>query len=147
MPERFPQLSCTFLCLQAHPLPFHPDLSGLGSGAATQLVHITAIFSILLTSDACQQNMHPLMSITRPYSPATMNLIATITLIATTGFYALVSVCSYLVFGPGIEDDILTNLNVDAMAPLVGQSQALVLSYAVRLGYLVSLVGSAVLAM
>jgi hypothetical protein len=49
------------------------------------------------------------------------------------------------VFGPALRDDVLSNVSVAAMAPLIGDVPARAAALAVRTGYLLSLLGSFVL--
>jgi hypothetical protein len=43
--------------------------------------------------------------------------------VATTVFYLLVSMASYVAFGDGIEEDILKNINTSAMQDILGLTQ------------------------
>lgn len=50
-------------------------------------------------------------------------------------------------FAARAQDDFLSNLTPEAMAPLIGYGAAAAFSFAVRLGYAISMMGSAVLIM
>mmetsp|Transcript_25582 Transcript_25582/g.64909 ORF Transcript_25582/g.64909 Transcript_25582/m.64909 type:complete len:547 (-) Transcript_25582:409-2049(-) len=131
----------------AHPLPWGIDTDALGGESWCGLFRAFSVISVLLTADGCHQNIHPLAAIVHPYSAKSMRRVVVISLAICSTYYWLVSVLCWMVFGPDIEDDILTNLSTAAMAPLVGHAWALAISYAVRTGYLLSIVGSAVLTM
>lgn len=77
-------------------------------------------FPIVLLTVLPLQNMHPLMDIVHPYSAGRVKVIVISTMAITGFYYWFVSLCAWLVFGPSIEDDILTNLSVVVMQPLIG---------------------------
>eukprot|EP00798_Chlamydomonas_sp_ICE-L_P018525 gene18525-25032_t len=132
---------------KAHAPAWGPNLPALGDDTTTRFLAILGILPILISADACHQNILPLASMQRPFSLATLDRIVAATLLIVTSFYLFISYASYTVFGDGIEEDILKNLCVPSLTPLVGPVAAAAISYTVRLGYVTSLVGSSVLNM
>jgi len=130
---------------QAYNLPLTPNLEALGSRPLLQGLGGFHVLSVLLTSCGCHQNMHPLMDEVEPFSTRTLQLIIRNTVAITTTFYYVASVCACIAFGPHISDDILTNLTVPSMQPIVGEATATVLAAAVKWGFLLNICGSVVL--
>lgn len=81
----------------------------------------------------------------QPYSVARMQRLVAVALATCNAVYITVIICSGLVFGDALEADVLANINSAAMAPLIGPTAAVVTSSFVRVGYLLSLIGSYVL--
>lgn len=57
------------------------------------------------------------------------------------------TVSAYVAFGTGIQEDVLNNLDLPSMTPLIGAACAAAVAYCVRLGCVVSLLGNAILMM
>jgi hypothetical protein len=74
-----------------------------------------------------------------------MQRLVAVALATCNTVYIIVIVCSGLVFGADLEADVLANVNSAAMAPLVGPATAAAMAALVRVGYLLSLIGSYVL--
>lgn len=74
-----------------------------------------------------------------------MQRLVAVALATCNTVYIIVIICSGLVFGEDLEADVLANVNSAAMAPLIGPVAAEVMAALVRVGYLLSLIGSYVL--
>jgi hypothetical protein len=74
-----------------------------------------------------------------------MQRLVAVALATCNTVYIIVIICSGLVFGADLEADVLANVNSAAMAPLIGPAAARVMAALVRVGYLLSLIGSYVL--
>jgi hypothetical protein len=81
----------------------------------------------------------------QPYSVARMQRLVGLALAICNAVYMTVTICSGLVFGAALAPDVLSNVTTAAMAPLIGPRAAAAASACVRLGYLLSLIGSFVL--
>jgi hypothetical protein len=81
----------------------------------------------------------------QPYSVPRMQRLVAVALGMCNTVYITIIVCSSLVFGEALEADVLANVNSAAMAPLIGPAAAVAMAACVRVGYLLSLVGSYVL--
>lgn len=122
-----------------------PNWSDFGSSSAMIAMSLATIVPVLLNTNVCHQSLHPLMPLLRPYSVGRMQLLAASALMICNALYLTVTLCAGLVFGDSLDADVLANVNVAAMGPLIGPAAALVMAGAVRVGYLLSLVGSYVL--
>lgn len=74
-----------------------------------------------------------------------MQRLVAVALATCNTLYITIILCSGLVFGQALEADVLSNVNRAAMAPLIGPAAAGTMAAVVRIGYLLSLVGSYVL--
>eukprot|EP00878_Enallax_costatus_P003797 GHUV01004013.1.p1 GENE.GHUV01004013.1~~GHUV01004013.1.p1 ORF type:complete len:658 (+),score=172.12 GHUV01004013.1:226-2199(+) len=124
-----------------------PTWSDFGSSSFAIGMSLASIAPVLLNTNVCHQSLHPLMPLLRPYSVSRMQRLAATALGICNSLYLVVTLCAGLVFGEALDADVLTNVNVAAMGPLIGPAAAVVMACAVRLGYLLSLIGSYVLLM
>lgn len=127
------------------PPPLFPDWSELGSTPVAAAITIATVVPVLLNCDVCHQSLHPLMPLLQPYSVSRMQRLVAVALATCNSVYVIVVICSGLVFGADLEADVLANVNSAAMAPLIGPAAAQVMAALVRVGYLLSLIGSYVL--
>jgi hypothetical protein len=74
-----------------------------------------------------------------------MQRLVALALAICNSLYVAVTVCSGLVFGPALQPDVLSNVTAAAMGPLIGPAAAGIMAASVRLGYLLSIIGSYVL--
>jgi hypothetical protein len=81
----------------------------------------------------------------QPYTVPRMQRLVAVALGMCNTVYITIIVCSSLVFGEALEADVLANVNSAAMAPLIGPAAAVAMAACVRVGYLLSIVGSYVL--
>ena len=85
----------------------------------------------------------PLAAMMRPsFSKTRLDKIVAVGLASTSLFYALIASTAYFVFGPNVEEDILSNMTVQGMTELVGPALAFFLAYTVRIAFVISLLGS-----
>eukprot|EP00879_Flechtneria_rotunda_P009883 GHRR01010335.1.p1 GENE.GHRR01010335.1~~GHRR01010335.1.p1 ORF type:complete len:668 (+),score=196.20 GHRR01010335.1:198-2201(+) len=122
-----------------------PDWSQLGSTPIFVAMSVATIIPVLLNCDVCHQSLHPLIPLLKPYSVPRMQRLAAAALCICNILYFIVALCGGLVFGESLEDDVLTNVNAAAMGPLIGPAAAVTMSSTVRIGYLLSIIGSYVL--
>ncbi|KIY95688.1 hypothetical protein MNEG_12273 [Monoraphidium neglectum] len=61
--------------------------------------------------------------------------------------FSALCVGAALAFGPGLQINVLSNLSIDSMAPLLGAAPAVVASLVIQIGYVVSLMASFLLYM
>lgn len=74
-----------------------------------------------------------------------MQRLVAVALATCNTLYITIILCGGLVFGEALEADVLSNVNRAAMAPLIGPAAAGAMAAIVRIGYLLSLIGSYVL--
>lgn len=87
----------------------------------------------------------PCSPVAQPYSVSRMQRLVAVALATCNTLYMTVTFCSIMVFGDALHSDVLTNVNSAAMAPLIGPTAAALMAAIVRVGYLLSLIGSYVL--
>jgi amino acid permease len=122
-----------------------PNLSELGSSPVLIAIALASIMPVLLNCNVCHQSLHPLLPLLKPYSVARMQRLVATALCVCNVLYFTVTTCAGLVFGDALDADVLANITVAAMGPLIGPAAAVVMSFTVRVGYLLSIVGSYVL--
>jgi amino acid permease len=122
-----------------------PDLSQLGSSPVLIAIALASIVPVLLNCNVCHQSLHPLLPLLKPHSVARMQRLVATALCVCNMLYFIVTICAGLVFGDALDADVLANITVAAMGPLIGPAAAVVMSFAVRVGYLLSIIGSYVL--
>ncbi|KAG2437215.1 hypothetical protein HXX76_005878 [Chlamydomonas incerta] len=132
---------------RAYELPLGPDLPALGSTTAQQVTGALAVVPILLTAASCHQSVHPLRAMLVPYSRPLLDKVVATSLTLVTALFVVVCVSAYTAFGPNVRGNFLNNLSPAELVPLIGTTAANVVSLAIKAGYAVSLVGSAVLIM
>jgi amino acid permease len=127
--------------------PFNtwPRWSELGSSPLLIGLGLAAVAPIMLNCDTCHQSLHPLMPMLKPYTPGSMKAVVWWALSVCNVLYVVIAVCSCLTFGESLHGDVLSNVNVEAISPLIGFYPAHIVACVVRFGYLCSLVGSYVL--
>ncbi|KAF6236268.1 transmembrane amino acid transporter protein-domain-containing protein [Scenedesmus sp. NREL 46B-D3] len=130
---------------QLKPPQLLPDLSQLGSSPVLIAIALASIVPVLLNCNVCHQSLHPLLPLLKPYSVARMQRLVATALCVCNVLYFTVTICAGLVFGDALDADVLANITVAAMGPLIGPAAAVVMSFAVRVGYLLSIIGSYVL--
>ncbi|KAG2495876.1 hypothetical protein HYH03_006114 [Edaphochlamys debaryana] len=130
-----------------HSLPAAPDWGALGRDTASRATALLAVVPILLTAASCHQSVHPLRAMLHPYSGAALDRIVALSLAAVTALFLVVTFAAYTAFGSDIRGNFLNNLSVPELAPLLGATAAPFVSFGIKGGYAVSLVGSAVLIM
>ncbi|WIA09716.1 hypothetical protein OEZ85_009100 [Tetradesmus obliquus] len=130
---------------QIKPPQLLPDLSQLGSSPVVVAIALASIVPVLLNCNVCHQSLHPLLPLLKPYSVARMQRLVATALCVCNVLYFTVTICAGLVFGDALDADVLANITVAAMGPLIGPAAAVVMSFAVRVGYLLSIIGSYVL--
>lgn len=74
-----------------------------------------------------------------------MQRLVAVALATCNTVYLTIILCGGLVFGSALEADVLSNVNSAAMAPLIGPNAAVLMAAVVRIGYLLSCIGSYVL--
>lgn len=122
-----------------------PDLSQIGPSPLLVAITLASVVPVLLNCDVCHQSLHPLMPLLKPYSVGRMQRLVATALGICNILYFTVALCSGLVFGDALDADVLTNVSVAAMGPLIGPAAAVTMAVVVRVGYLCSIVGSYVL--
>ncbi|KAG2437216.1 hypothetical protein HXX76_005879 [Chlamydomonas incerta] len=132
---------------RAYALPLGPDLPALGGCTAQRITGVLAVVPILLTAASCHQSVHPLRAMLVPYSRALLDEVVATSLTLVTALFSVVCLSAYTAFGPNVRGNFLNNLSPAELAPLIGTTAANVVSLAIKAGYAVSLVGSAVLIM
>mmetsp|Transcript_12278 Transcript_12278/g.26484 ORF Transcript_12278/g.26484 Transcript_12278/m.26484 type:complete len:530 (+) Transcript_12278:141-1730(+) len=115
---------------------------GTGSAAAG-LISVLCTLPAVMAADGCHMNVFPMASMLKPYTRRAMDQVVAITMTIITLYYLLIAFSAYAAFGEGLEEDVLKNLNAPAMTPLIGALQAQLVAYGVRVGYVISLLGSA----
>jgi hypothetical protein len=94
------------------------------------------------------QNLHPAMPLLRPYTPSRMCGVVAIALGISASVFVALSVGSSLAFGiDQLATNVLSNFSAEDLAPFVGHAGGEVLSWVIRGGYLVSVLGSLLLYM
>jgi hypothetical protein len=94
------------------------------------------------------QNLHPAMPLLRPYTPNRMCGVVAIALSISASVFVALSVGSSLAFGiDQLETNVLNNFSAEDLAPFVGHAWGEVMSWLIRGGYLVSVLGSLLLYM
>ncbi|GAX83829.1 hypothetical protein CEUSTIGMA_g11253.t1 [Chlamydomonas eustigma] len=129
----------------AHPLPAWPDLAAFatgGSSAVGQVLSLMTVLPVVLTASGCHLNILPLAGMMKPFNRKSMDSVVAVALALTTFFYILMAIASYTVFGEAIEEDILKNINPATLQDIVGPVHARLISYTVRIAYVISLLGS-----
>ncbi|KAI8475249.1 MAG: transmembrane amino acid transporter protein-domain-containing protein [Monoraphidium minutum] len=131
------------------PLPLWPRWGALvdGSGGAVgAALTLASTMPIILNCFACHQSLFPLLPSLRPYTTARAQAAAGTSLAVAGGIYFVIATCSCAVFGGTLHDDVLADISVAAMTPLLGgAAPAHAAALVVRIGYLLSLTGSFVL--
>ncbi|KAG2441362.1 hypothetical protein HYH02_009953 [Chlamydomonas schloesseri] len=132
---------------RAYALPLGPDLPALGSTTAQQITGALSVVPILLTAASCHQSVHPLRAMLVPYSRPLLDKVVATSLTMVTALFVVVCLSAYTAFGPNVRGNFLNNLSPAELTPLIGATAGNVVSLAIKAGYAVSLVGSAVLIM
>ncbi|KAG2441363.1 hypothetical protein HYH02_009954 [Chlamydomonas schloesseri] len=132
---------------RAYALPLGPDLPALGGCTAQRVTGALAVVPILLTAASCHQSVHPLRNMLVPYSRALLDEVVATSLTLVTALFSVVCLSAYTAFGPNVRGNFLNNLSPAELTPLIGATAGNVASLAIKAGYAVSLVGSAVLIM
>eukprot|EP00882_Tetradesmus_deserticola_P012493 GHRQ01013239.1.p1 GENE.GHRQ01013239.1~~GHRQ01013239.1.p1 ORF type:complete len:419 (-),score=149.38 GHRQ01013239.1:346-1602(-) len=130
---------------QLKPPQLLPNVSQLGPSPVLAAIALASIVPVLLNCNVCHQSLHPLLPLLKPYSVARMQRLVATALGICNVLYFTVTICAGVVFGESLDADVLANITVAAMGPLIGSAAAVVMSFAVRVGYLLSIIGSYVL--
>ncbi|WIA40039.1 hypothetical protein OEZ86_013460 [Tetradesmus obliquus] len=131
----------------AHSIPAWPQWQLLGPTRGQQLEALTAVLPVLIACYNAAQSLHPLMPLVQPYSEAKMRRVIGLALGVSFGVYWTLSVGAAAAFGEDVEVNVLNNLSVSGLQPLVGPALARLLSWGIRGGYLLSLLASLLLYM
>ncbi|KAF6259971.1 hypothetical protein COO60DRAFT_1509520 [Scenedesmus sp. NREL 46B-D3] len=121
----------------AHSVPALPQWELLGPTRSTQLQALTAVLP----------GLHPLMPLVQPYSDERMRWVIALALAVSVVIYCTLSVGAVMAFGTAVEVNVMNNMSVLGLEPLVGPGLARLLSWSIRGGYLISLLASLLLYM
>ena len=127
--------------------PMWPQWKLLGSSIPTQLIGVAAVAPVILSSYVGHQGVHPIMPILVPYTPTRMKAVVGVSLAVAAATYVVLALGSVLAFGEVVDGNVLNNMFAESMAPLIGKPAAELATGIVRGGYLISLLGSALLYM
>lgn len=131
----------------AHPIPLLPQWDAFGRTPAHVAMGLAGVIPVVLTCYVAHQNVHPLMPLLHPYSPTRMKSVIAIALSAAAVMFLTLCVGACLAFGEGLHVNVLENLYIEALTPFVGETCGKVVSFGVRGGYILSLLGSLLLYM
>jgi hypothetical protein len=131
----------------ASPLPTAPQWDQFGQDGPSIARGILGVVPVVLSCYVSHQAVHPLMPLLRPYSPARMRGVLATAMAACAALFCLLALCGALAFGSGTAVNVLSNLSLASLQPLVGATAAQLLSVLVRCGFLLSLAGSLLLYM
>lgn len=112
---------------KAHSLPLWPDVGSATSLEGKLMVALSPL-PVVLASDGCHMNVLPMSKSMKPFNRGSLEAVVWVSMLACSAFYALFSAASIVAFGPGIQEDLLRNLNPADMAPLIGRTQVRVLA-------------------
>ncbi|GBF90578.1 amino acid transporter [Raphidocelis subcapitata] len=132
---------------RAHPLPVAPQWAALGGEGAAGAAHIATTVSVLLACYVGHQNLHPLLPLLKPYTGARIRGVLALALVVAAAVFTTLCVGGALAFGASLEINVLSNLSIEEMAPLLGQRPAVAASLLVQIGYCISLLASLLLYM
>ncbi len=132
---------------QEYSIKIFPDWRAFGSGAMQITMQMAAIIPVILNSNICHMSIHPLVPYLKPFTRQRMNGVMAGALGICNTLYLAIAICTCIVFGADLEADVLNNMNVTEMAPLVGEVAAHMISDTVRIGFAIALIGSFVLLM
>lgn len=131
----------------AHALPLFPQWALLGPTKAEQLESLADIVPVILACYVGHQNIFPLMPLLEPYTRRRMCMVIAVALALSASVFTALAAGAALAFGPTLEVNVLNNFSEEDLAPLVGPAIAAALSWVIRGGYLVSVLGSLLLFM
>ena len=77
----------------------------------------------------------------RPQTPAAKARVSLWALVLTSALFLLITIGSYLVFGPEVQSDVLHNYTPHQLEPFLGKAYGTALYIIVRISFLVSVLG------
>ena len=126
---------------QLHGMTWWPRGHFVGHGfeSATQVI---ATLPVLLVAFICQMSLHGVLRDVQYIRGRQVDTINATALTIAALSYAAIGVFSFGVFGRHVEADVLENFTIGALEPLLSKKLAQAAFVAVRLGFLISLLGT-----
>jgi sodium-coupled neutral amino acid transporter 2 len=112
---------------------------GRGFESAVQLI---ATLPVILLAFICQMSLHGVLRDLQYVRGRQIDKVALTALMITVFSYAAIGIFSYGVFGKNVSPDVLQNFSVPALEPLLSKKLAQAAFVTVRLGFLISLLGT-----
>lgn len=94
----------------AHMMPLLPTLSPDLGSTWTALAGFAGLVPIVLTADACHTNLHPILSMLKPYSTQRMQRVVSSAMVFVNIIYVIVVFCACAAFGPQVRNTHLAQL-------------------------------------
>ncbi|KAL4515201.1 hypothetical protein Ndes2526B_g09596 [Nannochloris sp. 'desiccata'] len=105
-------------------------------------VQVIATLPVILVAFICQMSLQGVLRDLQYVRDRQVDKISSTALMITVISYAAIGIFSYGVFGKNVSPDVLQSFTVDALEPLLSQKLAQAAFVAVRLGFLISLLGT-----
>ncbi|KAI8469238.1 MAG: transmembrane amino acid transporter protein-domain-containing protein [Monoraphidium minutum] len=130
----------------ASQIPAGPQWAALGGGARGA-AEVASIVAVLLACYVGHQNLHPLLPLLKPYTGGRMRGVLVVALSIAALVFTVLCVGASLAFGATLQVNVLSNLSIEAMAPLLGRAPATAAGLSIQFGYVISLLASFLLYM
>ncbi|KAI7845763.1 hypothetical protein COHA_000677 [Chlorella ohadii] len=128
------KIGCSFLCVaacvalaiilavqgQLPAIHLLPDPSFFGDSFWERLKNVVAVVPVIMTAFVCQMSIHPLVSDLHDYTPRRMRTAVGWSMVLSGTTYATIGVSGFMVFGVAVQGDVLSNLNIDDVAKIMG---------------------------
>ena len=126
---------------QIHSMTFWPTGKFVNHGFQSA-VQVIATLPVLLFAFICQMSLQGVLRDLQYVQEQQVDKITSTALVIATVCYAAIGVFCYGLFGgKDIDPDVLRNFTVDALQPLLSRKLAQATFVAVRIGFLISLLG------
>jgi amino acid permease len=105
-------------------------------------VQVTATLPVILVAFICQMSLQGVLRDLTYVRERQVDKITSTALMITVLSYAAIGIFSYGVFGKDVSPDVLQNFTISTLEPLLSKKLAQAAFVAVRLGFLISLLGT-----
>lgn len=123
---------------------FHvlPTLDTLGDTPSRIAISILAVLPVITMSFVCHYNLLPVARNLQRFTDRRIGMVIRRALSICTVLFTAVAGGGVLLFGTGTRDNILLNLNPDAISRYIPEASATVLCFMIRVGYCMCLMST-----
>lgn len=119
-----------------------PTKKMLGPTPGAIAIHLLAVLPVITMSFVCHYNLLPVARNLERFTERRIMMVIRRALSICTALFTAVAASGVVLFGSHTQDNILLNLSPEALARLLPATPAVMLCFAIRLGYCVCLMVS-----
>lgn len=111
------------------PIRLWPDPSFFGDRPAVIMTHMIATLPVVMTAFICHMSIHPVARDLRQYTPYRMRRVVAISLGICALVYGATGAAGFQTFGNKVQGDVLSNLQPEIAADIMGCSDHIGLAF------------------